>query len=129
MSSAFGQAPQSLTMTATPADTVTLGTSSSQIETTNGANAALGHLDAALEKVNEYAVNYGAWVSRFVSASDNLQEMMTQWSSSRARIMDADYAIESAHLAAQKILQEASNAMIAQANELPKSVLSLLDQK
>lgn len=129
MSSAFGQAPQSLTMTATPADTVTLGTSSSQIETTNGANAALGHLDAALEKVNEYAVNYGAWVSRFVSASDNLQEMMTQLSSSRARIMDADYAIESAHLAAQKILQEASNAMIAQANELPKSVLSLLEQK
>jgi flagellin len=43
--------------------------------------------------------------------------------------MDADYAIESAHLAAQKILQEASNAMIAQANELPKSVLSLLEQK
>lgn len=129
MSSALGLAPQSLNMTATPADTVTLGTASSQIETTDGANAALGQLDAALEKVNEYAVNYGAWVSRFVSASDNLQEMMTQWSSSHSRIMDADYAIESAQLAAQKIRQEVSNAMIAQANQLPRSVLSLLAPK
>jgi flagellin len=129
MSSALGLAPQSLNMTATPADTVTLGTASSQIGTTDGANAALGQLDAALEKVNEYAVNYGAWVSRFVSASDNLQEMMTQWSSSHSRIMDADYAIESAQLAAQKIRQEVSNAMIAQANQLPRSVLSLLTPK
>jgi flagellin len=43
--------------------------------------------------------------------------------------MDADFAIESARLSAQKVLQEASNAMLAQANELPKSVLSLLEQK
>jgi flagellin len=43
--------------------------------------------------------------------------------------MDADYAVESSRLAAQKILQKASHAVIAQANELPRSVLSLLEQK
>jgi flagellin len=74
-------------------------------------------------------VKYGAWISRFASSGDNLQEMMTQSSSSRSRIMDADFAIESARLSAQKVLQEASNAMLAQANELPKSVLRLLEQK
>lgn len=129
LSSSIGQAPQSLVMTATPADTATLGTANSHIKTTDAANTALSELDTALNLVNEYAVKYGAWISRFASAGDNLQEMMTQSSSSRSRIMDADFAIESARLSAQKVLQEASNAMLAQANELPKSVLSLLEQK
>ncbi len=129
LSSPIGQAPQSLTMTATPADTLTLGTANSHIQTISAANSALSKLDAAMNLVNEYAVKYGAWMSRFASASDNLQEMKTQSSSSRSRIMDADYAIEAARLSAQKILQEATTAVIAQANELPRSVLSLLEQK
>jgi flagellin len=79
--------------------------------------------------VNEYTVKYGAWLSRFASAGDNLQEMMTQSSSSRSRIVDADYASEAARLSAQQILQEATNAVVAQANELPRSVLSLLEQR
>ena len=128
LSSPIGQAPQSLTMTATPADTLTLGTANSHIQTISAANTALNELDSAINLVNEYAVKYGAWTSRFSSAGDNLQEMVTQSSASRSRIMDADYAVESARLAAQKKLQEASHAVIAQANKLPRSVLSLLEQ-
>ena len=115
-------------MTATPADTLTLGTANSHIQTISAANTALNELDSAINLVNEYAVKYGAWTSRFSSAGDNLQEMVTQSSASRSRIMDADYAVESARLAAQKKLQEASHAVIAQANKLPRSVLSLLEQ-
>ncbi len=129
LSSPIGQAPQSLTMTATPADTVTLSTANSHIKTISEANSALTKLDAALNLVNEYTVMYGALLSRFASAGDNLQEMMTQSSSSRSRIVDADYASEAARLSAQQILQEATNALVAQANELPRSVLSLLEQR
>jgi flagellin len=129
LSSPIGQASQILTMTGTPSDTVTLGTANSHIQTTIAANTALNELDSAINLVNEYAVKYGAWTSRFSSAGVNLQEMVTQSSASRSRIMDADYAVESARLAAQKILQKASHAVIAQANELPRSVLSLLEQK
>ncbi len=129
LSSPIGQTPQSLTMTATPSDTVTLGTANSHIQTTIAANTALNELDSAINLVNEYAVKYGAWTSRFASVGDNLHEMVTQSSSSRSRTTDADYAVESARLAAQKIRLEANNAMIAQANELPESVLSLLEQK
>ncbi len=128
LSATLDIAPHSLTMTATPADTVTLGTADSQITTATHANAALTEVDGAIDKVNGYAVLYGAWISRLASASDNLRELNTQTASSRSRIIDTDYAREASKLAAQQILQQASNAMIAQANELPNSVLSMLQK-
>ncbi|MFN5178236.1 flagellin [Limnohabitans sp.] len=128
MASALGQSVQSLTMTATPADTATLGTANSQISSTAGAMAAMGEIDNAIGIVNGYAVKYGAWTSSFLSTGDNLSEMLQQSSVSRSKIIDADYASESARLAAQKIQQQANDAMLAQANQLPRSVLSLLDK-
>jgi len=129
LSAALGQDVKSLTIKATPSDPVTLGTANSQIATASGASAAIGLVDLALQKVNESAVGYGALMSRLTSAADNLSVMVTQTSASRSTIMDTDYALESAKLATQQILQQSSTAMLAQANALPNSVLSLLDQQ
>jgi flagellin len=129
LSAALGQDVKSLTIKATPSDTATLGTANSQIATANGASAAIGMVDLALQKVNESAVGYGALMARLTSAADNLSVMVTQTSASRSTIMDTDYALESAKLATQQILQQSSTAMLAQANALPNSVLSLLDQQ
>jgi len=63
------------------------------------------------------------------AVNDNLMVTMTETSASRSRITDADYALEAARLATQKILQESSTAMLAQANALPNTVLSLLKQQ
>jgi flagellin len=129
LSAALGQDVKSLTIKATPSDTATLGTANSQIATASGASAAIGMVDLALQKVNESAVGYGALMARLTSAADNLSVMVTQTSASRSTIMDTDYALESAKLATQQILQQSSIAMLAQANALPNSVLSLLDQQ
>lgn len=127
VSAAIGKTPESVTIPGTPADTVSLGTSNSQIATILGAQSALSEVDAALQKVNSYTVNYGVLISRFTSAGDNLQELKMHSTASRSRIMDSDYAVESAKLAKQQILKSASNAMITQANSLPSSILTLLD--
>jgi flagellin len=129
LSASLGQEAKSLTIKATPSDTATLGTANSQIATASGASAAIGMVDLALQKVNESAVGYGALMSRLTSAADNLSVMMLQTSASRSTIMDTDYALEAAKLATQQILQQSSTAMLAQANALPNSVLSLLDQQ
>ena len=129
LSAALGQDVKSLTIKATPSDTATLGTANSQIATASGASAAIGMVDLALQKVNESAVGYGALMARLTSAADNMSVMVTQTSASRSTIMDTDYALEAAKLATQQILQQSSTAMLAQANALPNSVLSLLDQQ
>lgn len=129
LSASQGQPPQSLTIKATPSDTATLGTANCQIATASGASAAINKVDLALQKVNENAVSYGALMSRLSSAADHLSVMATQTSASRSTITDTDYALEAAKLATQQILQESSTAILAQANALPNSVLSLLDQQ
>ena len=129
LSARLGQGAKSLTIKATPSDTETLGTATSQIATASGASAAIGQIDSALQKVSESVVGYGALMSRLTSAADNLSVMVTQTSASRSSIMDTDYAAEAAKLATQQILRESSTAILAQANALPNSVLSLLDQQ
>ena len=129
LSASLGQPPQSLTIKATPSDTATLGTANSQIATASGASAAISMVDLALQKVNESAVGYGALISRLTSASDHLSVIATQTSASRSTVTDTSYALEAAKLATQQILQQSSTAILAQANALPNSVLSLLDQQ
>jgi flagellin len=129
LSAPLGQSLKSLTIKATPSDTISLDTADSQIATASGATAAIGKIDQAIQKVNENVVGYGALVSRLNSAADNLSVMVLQAEDSRSSIMDADYALEAAKLAAQQILKDSSTAVLAQANALPNSVLSLLDQQ
>jgi flagellin len=83
-------------------------------------------IDTAINTVNSQRAMYGAVQSRFDSVISNLQVSTENQSAARSRIMDADFATETANLSRAQILQQAGNAMIAQANQLPQQVLRLL---
>jgi len=92
----------------------------------DGAQAAIKIADAALSKVNGQRAQYGALQSRFDSAISNLQSTTENLSASRSRIVDTDFASETANMTRGQILQQAGTSMLAQANSLPNGVLSLL---
>lgn len=95
---------------------------------TSAANAstAIGNIDTAIDTVSQERANYGAYQNRFESVIGNLQVAAENQSSARGRIMDADYASETANLSRAQILQQAGMAMLTQANAMPQQVLSLL---
>jgi flagellin len=86
----------------------------------------IDNIDGAIDKVNSERAMYGATQSRFDSVISNLQVSVENQTAARSRIMDADFAVETANLSRAQILQQAGSAMIAQANQLPQQVLSLL---
>ena len=92
----------------------------------SNATAAITALDGAIDAVTTARASYGAMQSRFESAINNLQIGVENQSAARGRIVDADFAVETARLTRSQILQQAGNAMISQANSAPQSVLQLL---
>jgi flagellin len=86
----------------------------------------IDNIDAALDTINSNRATFGATQSRFDAVIANLQQGAEAQSAARSRIMDADFAAETAALSRAQILQQAGNAMVAQANQLPQQVLSLL---
>ncbi|MFN3812280.1 MAG: flagellin [Roseateles asaccharophilus] len=86
----------------------------------------IDNIDKAINTVNGERATLGASQNRFDAVIANLQVSVENQSAARSRIMDADYASETANLARAQILQQAGNAMIAQANQMPQQVLSLL---
>ena len=100
--------------------------SSSAITDATVAATALGNIDDALSLVNSQRALYGATQSRFESVIGNLQISVENQTAARSRIMDADFAAETANLSRAQILQQAGSAMVAQANQLPNQVLALL---
>jgi flagellin len=96
------------------------------IATDVGANTALADLDAALDGINAQRAVFGAGMNRLEYAIDNLSNGSMNAMASRSRIEDADYATETTELARTQIIQQATTAMLAQANQSNQSVLSLL---
>jgi len=94
--------------------------------TADAASAAISALDDAINAITTQRAKYGAVQSRFESAISNLQIGVENQSASRGRIVDADFAVETAALTKAQILQQAGNAMVSQANSAPQSVLQLL---
>ncbi|MDP2005063.1 MAG: flagellin [Rubrivivax sp.] len=88
--------------------------------------AALEAIDDALTVINGERAQYGATQNRFEAVIDTLRVASENQSAARGRIMDADYAQETANLSRAQILQQAGTAMVAQANQLPQQVLQLL---
>ena len=84
------------------------------------------NIDAAIDAINAERATLGAAQSRFEAVISNLQISAENQAAARSRIMDADFAAETANLSRAQILQQAGNAMVAQANQLPQQVLSLL---
>ncbi len=91
-----------------------------------GALTAITNLDSALSSVNSQRAAFGAMQNRFENVISNLMVSSENQSAARGRIMDADYATETSNLSRANILQQAGNAMVAQANQLPQQVLALL---
>lgn len=96
------------------------------ISSVAGATRALAQVDAALANVNSARSDFGAVQNRFGNAITSLQTTSENLSAARSRIMDTDFAQETANLTRAQILQQAGTAMLAQANQVPNQVLTLL---
>ncbi len=96
------------------------------ITTADGAQQAIQVLDGAIQQIDGERAKLGAVQNRFDSTVSNLQNIAENASSARSRVQDVDFASETAELAKQQTLQQASTAILAQANQLPSAVLSLL---
>jgi len=96
------------------------------ISTVDGANKALEAIDNALETINSVRGDLGAVQNRLESTIENIQVTRDNLTASKSRIMDADFAAETAQLAKAQVLQQAGIAMLAQAKQAPQQVLSLL---
>jgi flagellin len=99
---------------------------SGDITTGSGALSAMDAIDAALESNSTNRSTLGAVQNRFESVVANLRISSENQAASRARIMDADFAVETSNLSRGQILQQAGTAMVAQANQVPQGVLALL---
>jgi len=96
------------------------------ISTVQGANDAIDIIDGALANIDSNRADLGAIQNRFTSTISNLSVSVENISAARGRIQDTDFASETANMTKNQILQQAGTAMLAQANQLPQSVLSLL---
>ena len=111
------------------AGTDNTGASRAKIDSTADATAlatVIDNIDTALDKVNSERATLGAAQSRFDAVISNLQVASENQTAARSRIVDADFAAETANLSRAQILQQAGTAMVAQANQLPQQVLQLL---
>jgi flagellin len=103
-----------------------LNISSEKITTYTDAGSALDAIIVALEKINKQRATIGAGINRMEYAADNLTNISSNATQSRSTIMDTDYALATTMLAKTQIIQQAATAMLAQANQQPQSVMTLL---
>jgi len=96
------------------------------ISSASGAQTALASIDAAIATLNTSRASLGAYQNRFESVVTSLSTTSENLTASRSRIMDTDFAAETASLTRAQILQQAGTAMLAQANQMPQNVLTLL---
>ena len=108
---------------ASAAGTITATTSASAITT---GSAAVRYIDSAITSVNSQRATFGASMNQLTYAVDNLSNVKVNAEAARSRVLDTDYAQETSELARTQIIQQAGTAMLAQANQLPQTVLSLL---
>ena len=100
----------------------------SNITSTTSATNVIAAIDTAMNTVNTQRANLGGAMSRLDAVVSQLQVSRENQEASRSRIMDADYAEETARLTRAQILQQAGTAMLSQANSVPNNVLTLLRQ-
>jgi flagellin len=99
---------------------------SGDISTQTGASSAISSLTASIESLDSQRAVIGASINRLTHTVDNLTNISSNTAASRSRIIDTDYAEATAELARTQIIQQAATAMLAQANQQPAAVLSLL---
>jgi flagellin len=110
----------------TPAGTTLGGLSGTSVATAAGSTLAIAALDVALTNLNTQRSTIGAMVNRLTHAVDNLTNVAQNAEDSRSKVEDTDYAAATSELARTQIIAQAATAILAQANQQPQSVLSLL---
>lgn len=98
-----------------------------QLITGNSQSTTLGYIDTAITRVNSHRATLGAMINRLEFTVDNLNNISANTSIARSRIIDTDYAEETSKLAKTQIIQQAATAVLAQANQNQRIVLSLLE--
>ncbi|PUX33988.1 flagellin N-terminal helical domain-containing protein [Cronobacter sakazakii] len=126
MSADYGEAVQYKTIPGTPSDTKTLGLDTARLDNQQSASQAIDAIDHAIDTVSAYRGTYGSLVNTFDSAKEAMAQKTVATTAARSRIEDADFAQEASNLRRTQILQQAGNAVLAQANQQAESVLSLL---
>jgi flagellin len=126
-----GAGAQTFQVGATNGDTLTITTVAvttvaGGVTTAAAASTAVAAIDTALDTITSNRATYGAAMSRFSMAISNLSISGENQTAAKGRIMDADFAAETANLSRSQILQQAGTAMVAQANQQPNLVLNLL---
>ena len=112
--------------TDTKITSVTSGATIDATATDGAIKNVIDNIDKAIDAVNDQRATFGATQSRFDAIISSLQSGVENQSAARGRIMDADFAQETANMSRAQILQQAGTAMVAQANQMPQQVLSLL---
>ena len=117
-----------ITYTTPDMDALTVITNSATklVLSQSSASATITTVDNDIATINTSRATAGAFLTRFEGALDNALEMAQNLTDTRSRILDTDYAMELAELAKFQIMQQAVNAMMAQANSTPQSVLAML---
>lgn len=115
-----------ITVTTTNLTTAASAVNAGDVLSASGAQAAIGLVDTALDTINSERATLGAVQSRIEIAVRSLETTRENTAAARGRIVDADFAAETANLTRAQILQQAGVAMLAQANALPQSALALL---
>ena len=113
-------------LTADAAITTVTGASIGSASDATAIGTVIDDIDAAIDEVNSQRATFGAAQNRFNAVVSNLQASVENQSAAASRITDADFASETANMSRAQILQQAGTAMVAQANQLPQSVLKLL---
>lgn len=124
-----GIAPSSVNIVGGAAGNVMLnqkGIEDIDVSTQAGAWIGLKKIDSAIDQVNAARATLGAIQTRFETAVNNIDVQVENLAAARGRIVDADFAVETANLSRTQILQQAGTAMVAQANQIPQNVLQLL---
>src|SRR5690606_29855439 len=115
-----------VTTTDLSGDAAVTDVTSGNIGTDTAALAAMDDIDTLIDTVTTERATYGAVQNRFESVISNLQSAVESQTAARSRIMDADFAAETAAMTRAQVLQQAGVAMLSQANAMPNTVLSLL---
>ena len=117
---------QTIGVTLSAMDATGLAVNTESLTTFTASQSAITTIDAAIEMVNSGRSSMGATMNQLNYSADNMVNISTNIAASRSTIMDTDYATASATLSKSQIIQQAATAMLAQANQQPQSVLSLI---
>ena len=119
-------ANDSIAVSTVDATAATLAVDALTVDTSANAQTTIDAVDTAMNTIDTARATLGATLNRFDSVVENLATTSTNLSAARSRIEDADYAVEVSNMTRAQILQQAGTSVLAQANQVPQSVLSLL---